>query len=119
VRVLTLSEREEAVLKLIAWGYTNQQIAAHQNVSVKTIEGQRYNGLRKLRLRDRAELVRYAVSRGWLTMDQAPDVTPLRQSTQPRQTRLNEHSDPTHRPGNSDTSLADRGSLRSQRPAPN
>lgn len=68
----TLSPRETTVLRLIAWGHTNKEIAKHLGISVKTIEAHRYNGFRKLNLTGRSGLVRYAVGAGWLTIDAAP-----------------------------------------------
>ncbi|MBI4787854.1 MAG: response regulator transcription factor [Chloroflexi bacterium] len=62
-----LSEREEAVLKRVALGHTNQKIAAELSVSVKTVESYRARGMEKLRLTSRAALVRYALQAGWMT----------------------------------------------------
>jgi DNA-binding NarL/FixJ family response regulator len=59
-----LSPREEEVVKLIAEAYTNAQIAATLHLSEKTVESHRGNVLRKLGMRDRVELVRYAIRRG-------------------------------------------------------
>ncbi len=59
---LTLRERE--VLKLIAEAYTNRAIAETLFLSEKTIESHRANLMRKLEMRDRVELVRYAIRRG-------------------------------------------------------
>ena len=61
-----LSEREREVLKLIALGYTHQQIADRLYLSVKTVETYKARLMEKLNLRGRADLVRYALSRGWL-----------------------------------------------------
>ena len=59
-----LTPREQEVLKLIAEAYTNRQIAEILNVAEKTVESHRGNLLRKLGMRDRVELVRYAIRRG-------------------------------------------------------
>ncbi len=59
-----LTPREEEVVKLIAEAYTNVQIAEMLHLSEKTIESHRANVLRKLGMRDRVELVRYAIRRG-------------------------------------------------------
>jgi DNA-binding NarL/FixJ family response regulator len=59
-----LSPREQEVLKLIAEAYTNKQIATTLHVAEKTVESHRANLLRKLGMRDRVELVRYAIRRG-------------------------------------------------------
>jgi two-component system response regulator NreC len=58
-----LTERERGILRLIALGYTNQEIAGQLYLSVRTIEAHRRNILNKLRLSTRAELVRYALDR--------------------------------------------------------
>jgi DNA-binding NarL/FixJ family response regulator len=62
--VIPLSPREEEVVKLIAEAHTNVQIAAILHLSEKTVESHRANVLRKLGMRDRVELVRYAIRRG-------------------------------------------------------
>jgi two-component system response regulator NreC len=59
-----LSEREREILRLIALGYTNQEIAGQLFLSVRTIEAHRRHILDKLRLTSRAELVRYAFEHG-------------------------------------------------------
>ena len=62
VEPLTLRERE--VLKLIAEAHTNKQIGETLHLSEKTVESHRANLMRKLEMRDRVELVRYAIRRG-------------------------------------------------------
>lgn len=59
-----LSPREQEVLKLIAEAHTNKQISEILHLSEKTVESHRGNILRKLGMRDRVELVRYAIRRG-------------------------------------------------------
>ena len=59
-----LTAREQEVVKLIAEAYTNKQIADALHMAEKTVESHRGNVLRKLGMRDRVELVRYAVRRG-------------------------------------------------------
>jgi DNA-binding NarL/FixJ family response regulator len=59
-----LSPREQEVVKLIAEAYTNKQIADTLHLAEKTVESHRANVLRKLGMRDRVELVRYAIRRG-------------------------------------------------------
>jgi DNA-binding NarL/FixJ family response regulator len=59
-----LTPREEEVVKLIAEAHTNAQIAEILHLSEKTVESHRGNVLRKLGMRDRVELVRYAIRRG-------------------------------------------------------
>jgi DNA-binding NarL/FixJ family response regulator len=61
-----LSERETEVLRHIARGYSNKEVAARLEVSVKTVEAHKANAMRKLEMRGRIDLVRYAVLRGWL-----------------------------------------------------
>ena len=61
-----LSEREEEVLRLIAWGHSNKEIAEKLAISTKTVETYRARIGEKLGLRSRTDLVRYAVQRGWL-----------------------------------------------------
>jgi two-component system response regulator NreC len=58
-----LTDREREILRLIALGYTNQEIAGQLFLSVRTIEAHRRHILDKLRLSTRAELVRYALAR--------------------------------------------------------
>ena len=59
-----LTPRELEVVKLIAEAHTNKQIAQILNLSEKTVESHRGNVLAKLGMRDRVELVRYAIRRG-------------------------------------------------------
>lgn len=61
-----LSPRETEVLRLIAWGNTNKEIAARLDLSVKTVEAHKANGMRKLGMRGRIDIVRYALLHGWL-----------------------------------------------------
>jgi len=56
-----LTEREAEVLRLIAFGHTNTEIAAQLYLSVRTVESHRSHIQQKLRLSTRAELVRYAL----------------------------------------------------------
>lgn len=66
-----LTEREREILRLIALGYTNQEIAGQLYLSVRTIEAHRRHILDKLRLDTRADLVRYALEHRILTFDPA------------------------------------------------
>jgi DNA-binding NarL/FixJ family response regulator len=63
----TLSDREREVLRLVAQGHTNQQVAERLALSVKTVETYRARLMEKLGLRTRADLVRYALSTGLLS----------------------------------------------------
>ncbi|MCX5689397.1 MAG: response regulator transcription factor [Planctomycetota bacterium] len=60
----TLSEREREVLRQVARGYTNQQIADEIGLSVKTVESYRARLMKKLGLKERADLVRLAIEMG-------------------------------------------------------
>lgn len=64
-----LSERETEVLKLLAAGYTSQQVGEQLALSAKTVETYKARVMEKLGLRSRAELVRYALRHGLLTPD--------------------------------------------------
>jgi DNA-binding NarL/FixJ family response regulator len=61
-----LSDREREVLRLLALGFTNQEIAKQLFISVRTAETHRAHVMQKLRLASRAELVRYAIAHGLL-----------------------------------------------------
>jgi DNA-binding NarL/FixJ family response regulator len=61
-----LSEREREVLRLLALGHTNQEIAKELFISVRTAETHRAHIMRKLGLGTRADLVRYALANGYL-----------------------------------------------------
>lgn len=61
-----LTERESDVLRLIASGYSNKEIAGQLALSVKTIEAHKANAMRKLGLTGRIGIVQYAVLQGWL-----------------------------------------------------
>ena len=61
-----LSERESEVLRLLARGYTNREVATQLNVSVKSVETYKARLMEKLYLQTRADLVKYALSQGWL-----------------------------------------------------
>lgn len=62
----SLSPREADTLRLVARGYSNKEIAAQLNVSVKTIETHKGNAMHKLGMRNRIDIVRYAMLQGWL-----------------------------------------------------
>jgi len=61
-----ISQREETILRLLASGHRNKDIATSLGISIKTVEAHRYNGMFKLGLRDRRDVMRYAILRGWL-----------------------------------------------------
>lgn len=64
---IPLSPREVEVVRLVAWGYSNKDIASRLHVSSKTVEGYKTRLFEKLGLGSRVELVRYALKRGWLS----------------------------------------------------
>jgi DNA-binding NarL/FixJ family response regulator len=61
-----LTDREAHVLRLIAAGYGNKEIAAQLALSPKTVEAHKANAMRKLELGGRIDIVKYAVLQGWL-----------------------------------------------------
>jgi DNA-binding NarL/FixJ family response regulator len=61
-----LSEREIEVVRHIARGLSNKEIAAELGISIKTVETYKARALQKLSLRGRADLIRYALQRGWI-----------------------------------------------------
>lgn len=63
-----LSEREAEVVRLLALGYTNKEIAARLGLSVKTVETYKSRSFEKLGVRSRVGLVQYAARRGWLAV---------------------------------------------------
>jgi DNA-binding NarL/FixJ family response regulator len=62
----TISDRESEVLRLIAVGHSNKEVAAQLKISVKTVEVHKTNAMRKLGLTGRVDIVRYGVLQGWL-----------------------------------------------------
>ena len=70
-----LTEREAEVVRLIALGHSNKEIAARLEISVKTVETHKARALEKLGLRSRADLVQYALRRGWLQEKPGPAAT--------------------------------------------
>jgi DNA-binding NarL/FixJ family response regulator len=61
-----VSDREKEVLRLMAIGYSNKEIAGQLQISVKTVEVHKANAMRKLALRGRIDIVRFALLQGWL-----------------------------------------------------
>jgi DNA-binding NarL/FixJ family response regulator len=64
-----LTERQREILKLIAEGHTNQEIADLLVLSVATVQTHRAHIMAKLGLRSRTELIKYAIRRGFITLD--------------------------------------------------
>jgi DNA-binding CsgD family transcriptional regulator len=69
-RYETLTTREREVLLLAAEGFSNPEIAHRLSISARTAESHRANLMRKLRLRNQTELVRYALRRGLVAAEQ-------------------------------------------------
>ena len=61
-----LTDRESETLRLIALGYSNKEIGVSLDLSVKTIEAHKANGMRKLGISSRIDIVRYAILQGWM-----------------------------------------------------
>ena len=61
-----LTDRESEVLRQIAWGYSNKEIAHSLELSVKTIEAHKANAMKKMNFLSRIDIVRYAILQGWL-----------------------------------------------------
>lgn len=61
-----LSQREEEVLRLIAWGYLNKEIGDRLQISIKTAEAHKANAMTKMGMKSRIDIVRYALLQGWL-----------------------------------------------------
>lgn len=63
---LDLSDRETEVLQLIAQGHSNKEIASRLKISIKTVETYKARSMEKLGLTGRADIVRFALQKGWL-----------------------------------------------------
>ena len=61
-----LTDRETEVLRLVAMGHSNVEIAARLDISVKTVEAHKASAMRKLGLTGRVDVIRYGVFKGWL-----------------------------------------------------
>jgi DNA-binding NarL/FixJ family response regulator len=61
-----ITDRETEVLRMMALGHSNKEIATSLDLSVKTIEVHKANAMRKLGLRGRIDVVRFAMLQGWL-----------------------------------------------------
>ncbi len=64
--MVRLTPREHEVAVLLAYGYTNHEIAGQLEISIRTAEMHRANAMRKLGARTRAEVVRWALDLGLL-----------------------------------------------------
>jgi len=65
-RTPSVSEREKQVLRMMAVGHSNKEIAEALGITIKTVEVHKANAMRKLQLRGRIDVVRYAILHGWL-----------------------------------------------------
>lgn len=61
-----ITDREEEVLRLTARGYSNKKIAERLSISVKTVDSHKANAMRKIGLKDRVDVVDYAIFNGWM-----------------------------------------------------
>jgi DNA-binding NarL/FixJ family response regulator len=61
-----LTTREEEVLRLVAFGYSNKEIAHRTAVSIKSVETYKARAIEKMNLRSRAQIVDFAVKQGWM-----------------------------------------------------
>jgi two-component system, NarL family, response regulator NreC len=64
-----VSEREKQVLRLVAHGHSNKEIANSLGISVKTVEVHKANAMKKMDFHGRIDVVRYAMLQGWLQDD--------------------------------------------------
>ena len=62
----SVSEREKQVLRMMAVGHSNKEIAEALGITIKTVEVHKANAMRKLKLRGRIDVVRYAILHGWM-----------------------------------------------------
>jgi DNA-binding NarL/FixJ family response regulator len=62
----TLTPREREIVTMVAYGHSNKEIASTLGITVKTVETHKANIMQKLELTSRAELVRFALTEGWL-----------------------------------------------------
>ena len=69
-RIADLTPREAEVLRLVARGHTNKEIAESLTISVKTVETHKASGMAKLGLSSRAALVRFAIGERWLSKNE-------------------------------------------------
>ena len=62
----TLTPRVREIVTMVAYGHTNKEISSTLGITVKTVETHKTNIMQKLELTSRAELVRFAITQGWL-----------------------------------------------------
>lgn len=73
---LGLTAREQDVLRMVALGYSNKEIAARVNISIKSIETYKARATEKLKLHSRAQIVHFAVTHGWMNIADPADRMP-------------------------------------------
>jgi two-component system response regulator NreC len=61
-----ITDRESEIIRYIAWGYSNKEIAERLQLSVKTVEAHKANSMKKLGMKSRIDIVRYAILQGWM-----------------------------------------------------
>ena len=66
MRGASLSGRESEILRLIALGYSNKEIAEQFDISVKTVETHKAHAQQKLHLKSRKDIIGYAILQGWM-----------------------------------------------------
>ena len=71
-----LTEREAEVVRHIALGYGNKEIAARLKLSIKTVETYKSRAMGKIGIKSRVALVQYAIGRGWLTRTEPEESPP-------------------------------------------
>ena len=69
LRPRKLTQREREVIKRVAEGYKNWEIAEQLGVKVRTVEAHRTNAMNKLSLRNRVQLIRYAIQTGLVQIE--------------------------------------------------
>ena len=80
-----LTERESQIVLRVAQGFSNKEIAAQLDISVKTVETHKLRSMEKLGLQSRAEVVQFALRRGWLARrnERLPHARPRLASSRP------------------------------------
>lgn len=63
------------MLRLVAWGKSHKEIGLRLGISPKTVEFHRHGAVCKLRLRNRTDILRYALGSGWLSEDKDIDLS--------------------------------------------
>lgn len=63
---VVLTERGSGVLRNVALGYSNQEIAGQLDISIKLVEDQKASAMQKLSMKKRREIIRYAILKGWM-----------------------------------------------------